>query len=220
MQYTEIRRAITPARLTAFDRAAQRRGANHDDAIKVYEWNAELASALLLPMHLFEVVLRNAIHEALTLTYRERWPWDSRFLYSVPLKHGRYEPRKDVQQKASWYPTTGKVIPELKFVFWEQMLSRRYDVAIWNPLLTTVFPNVPTGAGTSAAARGLARDVGVVRGIRNRVAHHEPIFSQNITEVIDAIHRVSTYRSLDVGDWVKAAHRVILVQGQCPSWYV
>ena len=220
MQYTEIRKAITPARLTAFDRAAQQRGKGHEDAVKLYEWNAELASALLLPLHLFEVVLRNAIHEALTLTYRERWPWDNRFLYSVPMKHGRYEPRKDVQQKASLYPTTGKVIPELKFVFWEQMLSSRYDVAIWNPLLTTVFPNVPARAGTSAAARGLAREVSVVRSIRNRVAHHEPIFSQNITAVIDAIHRVSTYRSHDVGDWVKAAHRVIVVQGQCPSWYV
>ncbi|MGA4642821.1 hypothetical protein ACPA1J_24075, partial [Stutzerimonas stutzeri] len=124
-----------------------------------------------------------------------------------------------VQQKASWYPTTGKVIPELKFVFWEQMLSSRYDVAIWDPLLTTVFPNVPTAAGTSVAARGLARDVSVVRSIRNRVAHHEPIFSQNITEVMDAIHRVSAYRSKDVGVWVKTAHRVTFVQGQCPSWY-
>lgn len=219
MQYTEIRKAITPARLTAFDLAAASKGASHDEAVNLYEWNAELASALLLPLHLFEVVLRNAIHEALALTYRERWPWDNRFLHSVPQKHGRYEPRKDVQQKAAWYPTTGKVIPELKFVFWEQMLSSRYDVAIWEPLLTTVFPNVPTAAGTSAAARGLARDVSVVRSIRNRVAHHEPIFSRNITEVVDAIHRVSTYRSIDVGDWVKAAHRVTVVQGECPAWY-
>lgn len=61
LQYAEIRRAITPARLTAFDRAAQSRGASHNDAINLYEWNAELASALLLPLHLFEVVLRNAI---------------------------------------------------------------------------------------------------------------------------------------------------------------
>ncbi|NWL26285.1 hypothetical protein DM794_04290 [Paenarthrobacter ureafaciens] len=88
LQYAEIRRAITPARLTAFDRAAQSRGASHDDAINLYEWNAELASALLLPLHLFEVVLRNAIHEALTRTYMERWPWDNRSLYSVPQKHG------------------------------------------------------------------------------------------------------------------------------------
>jgi len=220
LQYTEIRKAITPARLTAFDLAARSKGASHDDAVNLYEWNAELASALLLPLHLFEVVLRNAIHEALTLTYRERWPWDNRFLYSVPQKHGRYEPRKDVQQKASWYPTTGKVIPELKFVFWEQMLSSRYDVAIWEPRLTTVFPNLPGGVAASAAARELARDVSVVRSIRNRVAHHEPIFSKNITEVMDAIHRVSSYRSADVGVWVKAAHRVASVQGQCPSWYL
>ncbi|KII26557.1 hypothetical protein M707_27095 [Arthrobacter sp. AK-YN10] len=219
LQYAEIRRAITPARLTAFDRAAQSRGASHDDAINLYEWNAELASALLLPLHLFEVVLRNAIHEALTRTYRERWPWDNRSLYSVPQKHGRYEPRRDVQQAASRNPTTGKVIPELKFVFWEQMLSSRYDTAIWNPLLTTVFPNVPESEGTSAAVRGLARDVGVVRGIRNRVAHHEPIFSQNIDRVMDAIQRISAYRSHDVGNWVKASHRVTEVQGQCPSWY-
>lgn len=220
MQYLEIRKAITPARLSAFDAVATSKGASHVDALNLYEWNAELASALLLPLHLFEVILRNSIHEALTLTYRERWPWDKRFLFSVPQKHGRYEPRKDVQQNAARYPTTGKVIPELKFVFWEQMLSSRYDVAIWNPLLTTVFPNAPTAAGTSAAARELAWDVGVVRGIRNRVAHHEPIFARNITEVLEAIHRVSAYRSKDVGVWVEASHRVTEVQGQCPTWYL
>lgn len=220
MKYAEIRKAITPARLTAFDQVATAKGASQDDAVELYEWNAELASALLLPLHLFEVVLRNAVHEAITLTYREDWPWDIRFVTSVPRKVGLYSARWDLEKNSQAHSTTGKVIPELKFAFWEQMFQRRYDNAIWSPLLPTVFPHAPVTSGVPAAARAIRNDIEVVRRIRNRVAHHEPIFSQDIPKVIDAIHRVTAYRSDQVGDWVKNKHRVTTVQGNPPTWYV
>jgi hypothetical protein len=216
LQDKAIRAAITPARLSAFDKAAAGVGLGESEALRLYEWNAELSSSLLLPLHLFEVVLRNAIHDALTKTYQERWPWDNTFLYSVPVKHGLYKPRENVMQNATRYTTTGKVIPELKFVFWEHMLTRRYDAAIWEPWLTAVFPNVPHATGVSPAVRGLAKDVETVRNLRNRVAHHEPIFDRNVHKVINAVERVASYRSKDVGQWVKQLHRVRTVLAKRP----
>ncbi|ALV47201.1 hypothetical protein MB46_18590 [Arthrobacter alpinus] len=219
LQYDAIRQAITPARLTSFDAAATLQGASSHEAVELYEWNAELASALLLPLHYFEVVLRNAVHEALTQTYRESWPWDNRFVNSVPVNHGLYHPRSDIQGIRARCASTGKLIPELKFVFWEHMLTRRYDAAIWNPQFATVFPGAPVPNGVPAAARSIAADVRTVRSIRNRVAHHEPIYFRNITEVMDSIERVTAYRNTDVGDWVKKAHRVTTILGQRPVWY-
>lgn len=219
-----IREAITPARLTAFDTAAAAAQVGDSEALRLYEWNAELSSALLLPLHLFEVVLRNTIHEALTLTYQERWPWDGRFINSVPRRHGPgrnvYDPRSDIQRNAHNHSTTGKVIPEMKFVFWEHMLTSRYDRAIWDSMLPLVFPAIPCPSGTSTAVRHLATDVGTVRKIRNRVAHHEPIFSRNVLQVIDAIERVASYRDSDVGQWVTQLHRVRTVLAQKPSWFI
>ena len=219
MQYDAIRQALSPARLTSFDAAATLHGASSNDAVDLYEWNAELASSLLLPLHYFEVVLRNAVHDALTQAYRETWPWDARFVNSVPLNHGHYLPRGDIQGVRAWCSSTGKVIPELKFVFWEHMLTRRYDAAIWSAQFTAVFPGAPVPNGISAAARSIAADVRNVRSIRNRVAHHEPIYFRNITEVMESIERVTAYRGTDVGDWVKQAHRVNIILGQRPTWY-
>jgi hypothetical protein len=205
--------------LTAFDVAATAAGVGDSEALRLYEWNAELSSSLLLPLHLFEVVLRNAIHEALTMTYQEQWPWNGRFVNSVPMKHGYYEPRKDVQKNARKYSTTGKVIPEMKFVFWEHMLTSRYDRALWEPLLTTVFPAIPCPSGVNIAVRDLAKDVGTVRSIRNRVAHHEPIFYRDIKGVLEAVERVGSYRAAEVGRWVSQLHTVRRVLSQKPSWF-
>lgn len=220
MNYSEIRAAITPARLTAFDQAALTRCQSQNEAIELYEWNAEISSALLLPMHYFEVVLRNAVHDALSLAYQEQWPWDGSFVSSVRMKVGKYKPKNDLQQTASRYHTTGKVIPEMKLAFWEQMFTNSYDDAVWKPYLGTVFPNLTLANGIPNAARSVRNDIEKVRRIRNRVAHHEPIFSQNIQGVLDAIHSISAYRSTDVGAWVKNAHRVNTVLTQRPSWYV
>lgn len=220
MNPLEIRKAITPARLTAFDQAAQVRGQHQDKALELYEWNAEVSSALLLPMHYFEVILRNAVHEAISLAYQEQWPWDGSFVSSVRSKVGWYQPKQDLRKNALRYSTTGKVIPEVKFAFWEQMFTASYDDALWKPHLGTVFPHLPLTSGVPSAARSIHTHIEKVRRIRNRVAHHEPIFSQNIPAVLDAIHMVSAYRSTSVGTWVKTSHKVSTVLAQRPSWYV
>lgn len=220
MDYLELRKAITPARLTAFDQAALSRGQPQEKSIELYEWNAEVSSALLLPLHFFEVVLRNAVHDAISLAYQEQWPWDGSFVSSVRSQVGRYRPRHDLQKNARSHSTTGKVIPEMKFAFWEQMFTSGYDQAIWKPHLTSVFPNLPITTDEPSAARSVRLDVEKVRKIRNRVAHHEPIFSQDVPAVIDAIHRVTAYRSPDVGVWVATKHRVTTVLAQRPTWYV
>jgi hypothetical protein len=43
-------------------------------AIRLYTWNVEVSAALLGPMHLLEIVLRNSLHERLVeWTGQEMW---------------------------------------------------------------------------------------------------------------------------------------------------
>jgi len=39
-------------------------------------------------------------------------------------------------------PTTGKVIAELKFVFWQKMFTARQDEQLWQGYLKGVLPNL------------------------------------------------------------------------------
>jgi hypothetical protein len=53
------------------------------------------------------------------------------------ISYPRAEPRRRE-------PTTGKVIPELKFVFWQKMFTGRHDVRVWDPHLRRVWCSDPS----------------------------------------------------------------------------
>jgi hypothetical protein len=95
-------------------------------AIALYEWNARVSAALLLPAHFAEVATRNAVADALESLYNSRWPWDAAFERSLPNPPWpTYSARRDLTQTRSHHPTTGKVIAELKFAFWQKMFTAR-----------------------------------------------------------------------------------------------
>lgn len=43
-------------------------------ALELYAWNALVSAALLMPLHICEVVLRNAVADALQSVYGTNWP--------------------------------------------------------------------------------------------------------------------------------------------------
>lgn len=92
-------------------------------ALELYKWNLELSAALIVPLHLLEVTIRNSVVECLEAVYGLNWPWNQRYVLSLPDTQKGYSPRKDLTNIASKLkaPTMGKVVAELKFVFWEKM---------------------------------------------------------------------------------------------------
>ena len=96
-------------------------------ALELYDWNAQVSGAFMAPLHICEVVMRNAVSDALTAVYGARWPWSSVFEASLPASAAGYNPRGDLQRARTAHQTTGKVIPELKFVFWQKMFTSRHD---------------------------------------------------------------------------------------------
>ncbi len=44
-------------------------------ALVLYAWNAQVSAALLAPLHICEVSIRNAISDAIAAAHGPQWPW-------------------------------------------------------------------------------------------------------------------------------------------------
>lgn len=180
-------------------------------AVALYAWNAQMSAAFMVPLHICEVTVRNAVSEALERVHGPRWPWQAGFQASLPSvpAHIGYSPRDDLQKVASEQPTTGKVIPELKFVFWEQMFTKRHDVRLWNAHLKSVFPEHAPSITVRELRKRIYSDLDAIRKLRNRIAHHEPIFKRNLAEEFNRIIDLVRLRSLLVESWLLANQQVL-----------
>lgn len=180
-----------------------------DKALQLYAWNAQVSSAYLLPLHLYEVILRNAIADAIALRYGNNWAFEPYFENSLPDPTHGYSPRRDLLSIRNQHATIGKIIPELKFAFWEQMLTKRHDGRIWNAHIKTVFPFLPVTA-TSSESRSLLNSFCYnIRKIRNRIAHHEPIFNQGtLKTALEDIHTSISFRSMEATKWLSQLETV------------
>ncbi|ORJ18591.1 hypothetical protein BS639_24515 [Rouxiella silvae] len=174
-----------------------------EKALRLYMWNAQVSAAFFVPLHVCEVIMRNAISEVLETVYGTRWPWSIGFERSLPIPPHGYKPKDDLINGRRNQPTTGKVIPELKFVFWQKLLTGRFDTRLWNNNMMTVFPHAAAQGMTVAQLRqSLYNDLETVRKLRNRIAHHEPIISRNLEDDFATIKRIIRYRCQHSLEWM------------------
>ena len=153
-----VRTAISPARMGTFETAVPIVDDADPRALALYAWNARISAALLAPLHICEIVVRNAVSDAIEQIYGPRWPWQIGFEQSLPSPRSGYNPQRDLQNARSHATTTGKAIPELKFVFWQKMFTSRHDQRLWEPYLRQVMPHLEPGqAGQHFARRHLQR---------------------------------------------------------------
>lgn len=184
--------------------------ANDEDpsALDLYVWNAQLSGAFLAPLHICEVVIRNAISDALEPKYGPRWPWAPGFEQSLPSPQVGYNPRQDLFNARRNANTIGKVIPELKFVFWQRMFTSRHDMRLWDGHLLRVMPGLDATQPVSALRKSIYDDLDEIRALRNRIAHHEPIFNRPLSNDFDRVARLIRYRSDEAANWM-LAHQTV-----------
>lgn len=199
---TSIRKTLSAPRLGRYEDKVRALGKDDLVALDLYVWNAQLSGALLAPLHITEIAIRNAVAEALSYTYGDRWPWSEGFLRSLPVIKSGYSALTDLN-KACWKAeTTGKVIPELNFVFWQAIFTKRHDKRLWRSYLLKVFPNLDQTQDIKDYRQSLYSDLGEIRMLRNRIAHHEPIFERDLQADWDRIVRLIEYRSRPTVDWM------------------
>ncbi len=198
-----VKEALSAARMSTYEIATKPAGEEDPSALKLYAWNAQVSAALLAPLHICEVVMRNAVSDALESVYGAKWPWSPGFERSLPLgRPGDYCPRKDLASARRKARTTGKLIPELKFVFWQKLLTSRYDTRLWDAHLKRILPNLDSTKSVSAVRQEIYADLEQIRKLRNRIAHHEPIFTRGLTNDLQRIVNLIEFRCKVTTRWM------------------
>jgi hypothetical protein len=100
------------------------------------------------------------------------------------------------------------VIADLKFAFWVSMFTGRHDRRLWRPYIKLEFPNTPAGMSVEAIRARIYAVADEVRQLRNRIAHHEPIFGLDLIAGYEAIEEIIGYRCLDTLTWMRRAEAV------------
>lgn len=163
------------------------------DVAVLYCWNMRLAEALLPTIALFELSLRNVVHETLTMHVGSEW-W-----FKAALTSQRYENIlgvvSGILKKQGYPPSVGKVISEITFGFWPRLFAHASNPLWWSPpdpLIAKILPHHPSiGRDTR---KKLEERLEYFVELRNRAVHHEAIF-QGVAALnrpvlpVDEVHR-------------------------------
>lgn len=91
------------------------------------------------------------------------------------------------QRQATIAVVDSQVIAQLTMHFWKRLFSDQYEAMLWKRGLRKVFPN------KALARADVASQLEVIYEIRNRLAHHEPVYGSRLDAILEAIAFVSTY---------------------------
>jgi len=203
-----VKRALSADRLGTYENAVATLDAR-STPLDLYLWNARISGAFLVPLHIGEVVIRNAVSDALTRIHGPRWPWVQGFTDSLPSPTTGYNPRRELLRAAARCTDgTSQVIPTLSFVFWQKMFTQRFDVRVWSRCMGVVLPGADTGAPRHVTRAHIHNDLEQIRRLRNRIAHHEPIFARALSEDFAAIQRIVELRCTRTAAWM-AGHEAV-----------
>lgn len=179
-------------------------------AYELYIWNIQISAALLEVISLYEVALRNAIINALEPSYRAHSILNDNFIralkpatreellrivnklsshktYKFHFTNGRLQPLRIDTNEIS----PGKVVAELNFIFWENMLSRTHRER-WISHFNKAFPNacISSPDERDLIVNEIHNITSRVRYLRNRICHHEPIFDESKIDLINVFNNI------------------------------
>ena len=209
-------------------------------AVALYEHNVEVSTAAWSTVADLEVVLRNIIagaiethHATLRGGHGERWydppPWFATGKWftsgtldsiSVAMKRGA-----DPGPGPSLRPGGGRVVAELTLGFWRYLLTARYEHSLWNPAIRARFQGLSHLSG-SDSRKEVHERVEKLNYLRNRVAHHEPVYDQfripghpgridTVATLDDAIEMIG-WSNPDAANWIRARSAYASVAARRP----
>jgi hypothetical protein len=148
-------------------------------ALDLYAWNVNAATALYPVLHMNEVALRNAVDRALASQFGVQWPYSSGFLRTLPrFERQAFEGTRVRLERSLKVArvSTGDVVAAQTYGFWVLLLTSRYQGRIWQQEFTQSFPSAPPRVD-----RSVVHDrADEIRRLRNRIAHHEPMFNYDL----------------------------------------
>jgi hypothetical protein len=196
-----IERTITKERLTRY------LGATHQNisrALELYEFNVQLSEVLYGLLHGIEVTVRNAEHHALTASYGTPTWYDL-----APLSPYWRDQLANAKAKPGVARRPGKVVAELTFGFWVDLVQNANHRSFWvGQKLHVAFPN-------AHRHRRLIHDrLKAIQLLRNRISHHEPVltatnalYNGNSVITLPDLLECAGWVCLDTAQWMRAKFR-------------
>jgi hypothetical protein len=189
-------------RLAPYFQATQ---GSHEGALELYKWNIEISGAFYEALSIAEVGLRNALHTQLTTFHGARpdyWYDNQQGLFNGGALSDISLARKRASRSGR-VETPGRVVAELNFGFWKYILAKRYETTLWTPCLRHGFP------GLANQHRTVVFDaVAELHSLRNRIAHHEPIYNRDLTQDLLATYRLIEWVSPETREWAVSFSRI------------
>lgn len=181
-------------------------------ALRLYSWNISAATALWGPIGVMEVVVRNSINAQMRdRAGRDDW-WEASNTYLMDREQGILNSAiEKLQRRGNATPSADDVVAATSFGLWTGLTSEglarhptlSYETTYWQPRLHRAFPNLG-----GVRRKQLHRQLDDVRQIRNRIAHHEPIFKSDLAKVCENIATIAGYVSTDAAAYIRDSHRM------------
>jgi len=184
---------------------------DHQQALELYDWHAEIAAACFGMVHHFEVLVRNAIDGVLgdgqpQQPIKDTWLMDFDILQPEGIKQvivavERLEKGKGI--------TRGRVVAGVSFGFWAGLFNNHYE-ELWRHRLRHAFPH------GSIMRKNLTQRMRLLQRFRNRVAHHDCLLGQGIGDRADDMLLIAGWIDPDAAAWLDERSRVHALLGARP----
>jgi len=203
-------------------------------AARLYMWNCDLSAAYWPSIALVEVAIRNAIDMQLCshlgVTRDDGWHTD--VLADHPRIHLAPKECEKVKksieafdrrnnppgQPRSVEPTGGDIVADLSLGFWVSLVGEGiprqqaniydYFQKLWRPFLYKAFPHYEPGLTSAGPLRNRLRTFEL---LRNRIAHHEHVFTLNPNHNVDNIIALAGCINPDLADYIQSTQQVTAV---------
>lgn len=182
MTFSDFEQAFSPPRLGKFLFSVK---GSQPEALALYKLNIELSECLFGIMSIFEVVLRNHI-DRYYRQYFNDYEWlknqcgQGRLFSHPSFIHSGFESRTKIlttiAQLGRRY-THDRLVAELNFGFWTYMFAP-IQFRVGGQWLHKIYTHRPKGTSQGQ----IFNELDEVRNLRNRIAHHEPLFLTSSTK--------------------------------------
>ena len=203
---------ISLARLSSFLRQTN---GDIPFALRLYEWNAHLSASVFELLGHVEVVIRNSMHRELVQWHLEKFGNENWFTN----EHGLFVSRAmtDISvaiervRRRNREISGDRIVSELNFGFWRFLLAKQYRTTLWPSALKNAFPQLETNGVVILGSRLTS-----LHGLRNRIAHHEPIHTRDLSsDVSDCRHVISAVCEKSA-NWAVARSRALEILDDRP----
>ncbi|MFN3146837.1 MAG: hypothetical protein ACE368_17075 [Paracoccaceae bacterium] len=114
------------------------------------------------------------------LSYKEKGFLDA-FAFPGGVPAGMAHKNKVKRRQGLFVVSHGQIVSQTTFSFWKRLYSSDYENDLWKPSIKRVFPDKSLKRGD------ISRSLEVIYATRNRVAHHEPVYGQRLSDAIKAL---------------------------------